>query len=176
MVEHPAPIVREPERIVVHSAPVWRDRADMILRVGVPQAPDGTLWFEQLWGRRVAPSRFELCCIPFAAYGYALGDTVEAPEEGPSAHTIARQVEGAGHAVLRAWLGDSQRETWDELQRLLGTRGLLWEFRKPSLVAIDLATPDDRRLVEEELREMEAAGRLQYEVGSQPFGSWGRPG
>jgi hypothetical protein len=161
--------ITNPSQIVVHEAPVWRDRADVVLRVPVPDAPDGKEWSEQLWARRVGDSRFEVCCIPVATYGYALGDVVEAPEEGPAAYTVSGVAEAAGHAVLRVWLAESSHETWDELQRLISAHGLLWEFRRPALVAVDLADPVDRGLVEAELHELEVAGRLRYEIGSAPY-------
>jgi len=129
--------VASAEHIVVHGSPVWGDRAKAVLRAVVPNPPDGEEWFEQLWAAPVSAGRYELCCIPFATYDYALGDVVEVGS-GEMEYAISGVAQPSGRVVLRVWLADSARETWDELQGLIRFRGLLFEFRKPALVAIDV--------------------------------------
>ena len=161
--------VLTPPHFVVHDEPVWRERANTVLRAIVPNPPNGEVWYEQLWARRVDAAQYELCCIPFSTYDYALGDIVEVGGSGESAYDIKRVGRGSGRAVLRAWLGSSQRTAWDELQGLIRFRGLLFEFRKPALVAIDVADEVSASEVEAELRKQQAAGLLSYERGSQGY-------
>ena len=151
---------------VVHDKPAWRDRSTSVIRAAIPDPPDGEKWFEQLWARKLDEFTYEVCCIPFATYDYALGDIVEVGPDGDSAYLVHRVVERSGRLVLRAWLADSARETWDALEGLLRFRRLQFEFRKPALVSIDVADQAAGTEVEEELRELEQAGRLRYERGS----------
>jgi hypothetical protein len=154
---------------VVHDKPAWRDRSTSVIRATVRNPPDGETWYEQLWARKIDDGRYELCCIPFATYDYALGDVVEVGPGGDSAYLIHGVVERSGRVVLRAWLADSTRETWDALQGMLRFRRLQFEFRKPALVAIDVADQEAAAEVEAELRELEKAGRLRYERGSDGY-------
>jgi len=157
--------VSVPEHIVVHDSPVWRDRARAVLRAVVPNPPDGEEWFEQLWAAPVSAGRYELCCIPFATYDYALGDVVEVGS-GEMEYTISRVAQPSGRVVLRVWLAGSDREAWDELQGLIRFRGLLFEFRKPALVALDVVDEVMAAEVEAELTKRQEAGLLTWERGS----------
>ena len=148
------------QRTVIHDAPVWRGRSDAVLRAAVPNAPDGGPWWEQLWAARVGGGCFELCCIPFATYDHALGDVVAVGGDSESEYAVQQVVRRSGRTVLRAWLADSEQTTWEDLQGLLRFRGLLYEFRKPALVAIDVSG-EDAMDVEGELRQREAAGLLR---------------
>jgi hypothetical protein len=151
---------------LTHDSAVWRERSTSVIRAEVQNPPDGEEWYEQLWARRIDAKRYELCCIPFATYDYALGDSVEVGPEGSSTHMVRGVVERSGRTVLRAWLADASPETWDELQGMLQFRHLLFEFRKPALVAIDIASREGQRDVEAELMKLERSGRLRYERAS----------
>ena len=123
---------------VVHDAPVWRDRSDTIIRARIPDPPDAGVWYEQLWAARIDDAQYEICCIPFSTYDFALGDVVTVGADGESQYVVDGLQRRSGHAVLRAWLAESEKGTWDALQELLRSRGLMFEFRKPALVAIDV--------------------------------------
>jgi len=71
--------------------------------------------------------------------------------------------------VLRAWLAESRQDTWDALQEPLHSFGLMFEFRKPALVAIDVPHAKAAESVEDELRRQQAAGLLTYERGSHGY-------
>lgn len=161
--------VRVTQHFVTHDNPVWRERSNSVVRATVPNPPDGEEWFEQLWARNIDGKRYEVCCVPFTTYDYALGDTVEVGPERTSTHLVRGLVERSGRAVLRAWLAEAPRETWDELQGILKFRRLLFEFRKPALVAIDIPSPEARVDIEDQLRRLEQAGRLKYERGSDGY-------
>jgi hypothetical protein len=156
-----------PLHFVVHDAPVWRDRSDTIIRARIPDPPDAAIWYEQLWAARIDESHYEVCCIPFATYDFALGDVVATGATAETQYLVEGLQRRSGRSVLRVWLANSERGTWDGLQELLRSLRLMFEFRKPALVAIDL--PDDQAAaaVEEGLRNQQAAGLLTYERGSQ---------
>lgn len=161
-------IMTSTRHTVVHDAPVWRDRASTVLWAAVPNSPDRQEWFEQLWAVPVSPGSYELCCIPFATYDYALGDVVEVGS-GDAEYTVKRLTQPSGRVVLRAWLADSDKATWEELQGLIRFRGLLFEFRKPALVAIDVVDETLAAGIEAELRKWQTEGRLRVERGSQGY-------
>jgi hypothetical protein len=103
---------------VVHSDPVWRERADFI--IGAPLHEEGRA--EQLWARRLdEPLLFEICCIPFFLYDVALGDVVQTD----ASSELARVVEPSGRFVFRAWFGDPfhpRQEIADQLDDIGGRR------------------------------------------------------
>jgi len=154
---------------IVHDAPVWRDRADTMLRARIPDPPDSGVWYEQLWAARIDESHFEICCIPFATYDFALGDVVAAGPAPEARYLVEGLQRRSGRSVLRAWLAESEPGTWETLQELLRSLGLMFEFRKPALVAIDI--PDDQAAasIEDEFRRQQAAGLLTYERGSEGY-------
>jgi hypothetical protein len=158
-----------PERVVTHENPVWRERSTSVIRGAIPDPPDSERWYEQLWARQIDELKYELCCIPFATYDFALGDIVEVGSSGDSKYTIHRVLERSGRHVLRVWLAGAQRATWDELQGLLRFRHLLLEFRKPALVAIDAPDGAAAEDLAAELTKMRRAGKLTYEKGSEGY-------
>ena len=158
-----------PDLVVVHDEPVGRKDADSVLRVEIPDSPDGLQRYEQLWAARIGDSRFRLRCIPFAAYGFSLGDIVEAPERGTHGYVIARVVEQSGRRVVRAWLGSSARSTWDQVEQLIQAHMLLREFRKPALLAIDVPGDESGDEIEAEIRQLADSGQLEYERGDLPY-------
>ena len=96
------------DNVATHKAPVWGSRANFIIRAdlsshGLPGR------FEQLWARKIGPTTFELCCVPFFAYGLALGDKVESNAD----FTIQKIVEKDGHKALRVAVAIDE-----ELERL----------------------------------------------------------
>jgi hypothetical protein len=84
--------------VAVHANPVWRSKANFIIRARVTDvSTEGD--FEQLWTRRIDEDRFEVCCIPFFLYGISLGDVVRA---GASDGYVMRSVIGrSGNGVAR---------------------------------------------------------------------------
>ena len=55
------------ERVpAVHAAPVWREKANFIIRALLPERDRS----EQLWARQIGDQRFEVCRIPFFMSGH----------------------------------------------------------------------------------------------------------
>ncbi|MEV0788115.1 hypothetical protein [Kribbella sp. NPDC050459] len=62
-------------RFIVHDDPVLRADSNYIAQIALaPFGFDDEV--EQVWLRRTADASATLCCIPFRAYGVALGDSV----------------------------------------------------------------------------------------------------
>lgn len=62
--------------VAVHSAPLWRERANFIFAAHQGMKEGKNEW-EQLWGQALASQRYIVCCIPFFLYDVALRDEVE---------------------------------------------------------------------------------------------------
>jgi hypothetical protein len=112
----------------VHRDPVWRERADFLIAVNLPEERRA----EQLFARRVDERRFELCCIPFFSYGLALGDVVETDDD----FNVIGVHEASGRKVLRVWFGEATIEP-SEITRELAERGAQMEWSSENLLAID---------------------------------------
>jgi Domain of unknown function (DUF4265) len=142
---------------VVHSDPVWRERADFI--IGAPLHEEGRA--EQLWARRLdEPLLFEICCIPFFLYDVALGDVVQTD----ASSELARVVEPSGRFVFRAWFGDPfhpRQEIADQLDDI----GALLEWSSTNLLAVDAADAHEAQVVADFLSDQEDRGHLKYETG-----------
>ncbi len=154
---------------VVHDRPVWRSRSTSVIRATIPSPPEDQAWFEQLWARKIDDHLYELCCIPFATYDYALGDILDVAPSGESTHLVHGVVEHSGRSVFRAWLAGADKATWDELEEILRFRRLKYEFRKPALVTIDVADDVVAHELEAELAKLQTEGRLRYEHGSHGY-------
>ncbi|WP_410791680.1 DUF4265 domain-containing protein [Kribbella sp. C-35] len=85
-------------KFIVHHEPALRADSNYIARIALaPFGFDGEA--EQVWLRRTAHGVGTMCCIPFRAYGVALGDTVHISPDGA---TVTQVVARSGRRVLRA--------------------------------------------------------------------------
>jgi Domain of unknown function (DUF4265) len=147
-----AEMAADDERIAVYREPVWRSEADFVLHVPTPDV-GGT---EQLWATQLHDDRFRICCIPFFAYGIALGDVIE---RDPLA-----VVERSGRTCFRAWFGYAtvpQEDTLRQIREL----GVLLERRSTNLIGVSSVSGAQTEALVSKLDAMEREGRLQYEVG-----------
>jgi hypothetical protein len=153
--------VLEREPAAHHETPAWRERADFLIGARLDEPGK----WEQLWSRQLAPTRFELCCIPFLASGLALGDVVETePLEGRE-FVIARVAQPSGRRTMRVWFVDTSVAE-DVAGRLAAVGALLeWRGSWSQLLALDAADDAMTHAIAEVLRPYEAAGRLNYETG-----------
>ncbi|MFJ8495930.1 DUF4265 domain-containing protein [Streptomyces sp. NPDC094038] len=124
---------------VSHEEPVWRGGTHFMAMVDLtPFDLPGML--EQLWLREAnGEGVYEICCIPFYAYGVALGDVIEKGGSG----SVDRVIEKSGRRVLRV-LFSEPRPVDDgrlALRRAVDSAGLLSEWNGDSHVAIDV--PDE---------------------------------
>ena len=121
--------------IVSHSTPAWRAKSNFLIRVdiadsGLPET------MEQLWTRRIGHLTFEVCCIPFFAYGLALGDTVQCNSE----LVLKQRLESGGHNTLRVAIAEfaSSHQIHEAIHGWVLATGLLHEWYSPGYLAIDL--------------------------------------
>ncbi len=116
--------------------------------------------FEQLWGRQVAPYRFELCCIPFFTFDMALGDVVETNED----FVVRSVVEPSGRFVFRVWFGATAHPR-DEIVSQLEELGALLEWSSVNLLAVDARDEAHAQEIADFLVVAEQRGELMYETG-----------
>jgi hypothetical protein len=153
----------EDDDIAVHLNPVRRERADFIIRAEIKE-PGVARDFEQLWARRLAGVRFEICCIPFFVYDLALGDEVEtAPHPD---YTVQRVVRASGRYTFRAWFGGpgdpGQREEAISALTALASEA---EWYSENLLALDAVDGVRAQALADLLAEHESRGALTYETG-----------
>ncbi|MFD8389880.1 DUF4265 domain-containing protein [Streptomyces sp. NPDC059680] len=121
---------------VSHESPAWRDEKNYMAMVDLaPFDLPGML--EQLWLREVGvEGSYEVCCIPFYAYGLALGDVVEKGES----ETVNRFVRKSGRRVLRVLFAEPRplMDSRSALRRAVDSAGLLSEWNGDRHVAIDV--------------------------------------
>ena len=148
---------------VVHLDPVGRADASYIGQVDL--APfDLAGQVEQVWLHELGDGAYALACIPFMAYGLALGNVVRLSHDGK----VAALVEARGHRALRLLLAgnpDSARlaRDVDEITACVAHAGLLSEWHGPRFVAVDIPPADHPENVYTVLRSIVDEGRGQWE-------------
>ena len=143
-----------------HPEPVWRDRADCLIKAKIDPEVGQLEYWEQLWARTLGHDEFEICCIPFFLYDVALGDVVQTD----ASYEFARVVEPSGRFVFRAWFGDSFHPR-QEIADQLGDIGALLEWSSTNLLAVDAADAQEAQVVADFLSYQEDRGHLKYETG-----------
>lgn len=150
-------------RIATHQEPVWRDRADYIIRVdladhGMPGSA------EQMWTRATSDGMYEICCIPFFTYGIALGDVVT--WDGDSGD--ASVVRPGGHRVIRAVFADRDvaEAEHERLHGALVAAGLPVEFSGSGYCAIDAEDEESVRAALTAIEPFQEAHGVSWEWGS----------
>lgn len=152
-------------QIAVHREPVWQARADFLVHCDLSH--DGMPGRrEQLWCRKISESTLEICCIPFFAYGLALGDCVEFRASRDGDLLVGRVTRPSGHWVLRIALSDDTRlETLHTaIHERLVLGGFLHEWHATGYVAVDLQSDDQERQLTSFLGPYFTAGRLVFEI------------
>ena len=154
---------KKKSKTIQHLDPVWRDKADYILRVRIPGSFSGftSLW-EQLWARKISDDLYEICCIPFFLYDVSLGDHVKTDRDD----CITEVVERSGHYTFRVWFGDSKDLTiCPNVLQAAHEMGCLLEFYNPNLLGIDASTLEMAEHISGYLLEKQQSGLLVYETG-----------
>jgi hypothetical protein len=126
----------EIDGIVYVSHPVPARRREQHLMAMVDLAPFGLEnKLEQLWLREVSEG-YEVCCIPFWAYGMALGDTVAVSEDNRVTCVIAK----SGRYVLRVMFAQPglSSEFRERLQAALTAAGLMYEWDGDRYIVLDI--------------------------------------
>ena len=158
-------VVADEADIATHAHPVWRERADYILQAdlaehGLPGR------YEQLWARRVEADRFELCCLPFFTYGYALGDIVALrAATGPFDRVLGSVVRPSSRGLLRvAFLTADGHE---DLHASLAASDRPHEWRSGGFVAIDIEGQVPKQLWTT-IEALASGGHVEWEWGRDP--------
>lgn len=150
---------QENDHIAVHSQPVWRDRTDFIFHAYCGSKNGRNEW-EQLWGKKVAPSCYVVCCIPFFVYDVALGDEVEIDTN----HVLKRVVNKSGQLTFRVWFGEQGAAIRKKMVLEMETMDLLMEWSSYNLLGLSVQQ-DRAQLLADYLQLRENEGLLKYETG-----------
>lgn len=148
-------------RIATHSNPITRSDPSFLVRVPVDDVSPPGAW-EQLWTRRLGVGEYELTCIPFFAYGMALGDVLQVDEE--QGHLVTGVRRTLGNGVLRIAVLDKNDVQWvhAQLHDLLGRLEYLHEWSAPGYVAIHLEAGSDHAALFDGVRQL--GDQVQSEI------------
>jgi hypothetical protein len=149
--------------VVVHDAPVWRDRSNFVISAALAEA-DTPHRFEQLFARQVGDDRFELCCIPFFLFDVALGDVVKTAPALGREFLLESVVVPSGRFVFRVWFGDAFHPR-GAIAEQLTELGALLEWGSANLLAVDAEDQEHAQVIADYLAEREREGALMYEAG-----------
>ena len=155
---------------IVHPDPVERRETSHIANVDL--APFGLAGqLEQVWLHDLGDGTYALACIPFMAYGLAVGDVVRLRDDG----RVAALVEARGRRVLRLMLVDDADQerlgrAVSEIEACIASARLLREWHGPRFVAVDVLPAEHPeavyavmgRIVEEGRGYWESAGACQF--------------
>ncbi|MEW2352546.1 DUF4265 domain-containing protein [Spirillospora sp. NPDC029432] len=157
--------------ICVHRDPVGRDRADFIIMCDLTGSRMPGRW-EQLWARTLDGGLYEICCVPFFAYGLSLGDEVSARSAPEFEWVVDSVVRPAPGTTLRAAFRDRDRETVRDGQREIVAAaeraGLPYEIHRFGYLAVHYPGPPATAELDEVLDPLAAEGILEKET-SRPL-------
>ncbi|MEU8777045.1 DUF4265 domain-containing protein [Streptomyces sp. NPDC048606] len=123
---------------VVHEHPVGRAATNHIARVDLaPFGLDDQV--EQLWLSTSDNGHHEVACVPFSAYGIALGDVVVLNDDDYVTEVVGR----SSHRTLRLLFAPDlppavRRKLADEIKTEVMAAGLLSEWNGAGFVAVDV--------------------------------------
>jgi hypothetical protein len=161
--------MKKAEKIAAHDFPVWREKADFIIaiRLGEELGIDDLIEWEQLWARKIDSDHFELCCVPFFAYGLALGDVVETIPQGSRKYVVDRVLTRSRHRTYRVFFQTLAR--WNEIIDEITSRGCTVEVRwaQSNLIAVDSPSDDSCERLESYLTELENQNEITWENGTK---------
>jgi hypothetical protein len=158
LVDHP---MTAEAKFSVHRDPVWRDRADFIINAKLPE--EGR--YEQLWARKITDDTFELCCVPFFLYGFALGDILQTCDMDGRNYVVNGVVTHSGRHVFRAHFPHPSAALTEIVERRLIEIGAEIEWSSATLVAIDARDRTIAEQIVDFLDERAEHGELLYETG-----------
>jgi hypothetical protein len=147
--------------VAVHNNPIWRDKANFIIRAYLEEKNSRSEW-EQLWAIRLGDRRFCIGCIPFFAFDLALGDEVETDEN----YVVQQVIKASGQYTFRVWFGNS---TYPEIKEEVLTHMVNFdvqvEWSSENLLAISACDSIKAQLVADYLYNQQSTGSLTYETG-----------
>lgn len=148
-------MTKDKDRVWQHLSPVWRGKADFIVRAAIR---DGG--YEQLWARRIDDTTFEICCIPFFVYDVALGDVVRTS----ATYDVEEVIESSGRGIFRIFFPVEALQNRQDVVTRLAALSALLEWSSTSLLAVDASSRADEA-VTDFLVEGAARGLFIYENG-----------
>lgn len=148
--------------IATHQAPVWKGKANYLIHVDL--ADHGLKGrMEQLWARQIANDEFELCCVPFFTYGFALGDILATRRSNDMDHIVSHVVRQSGRRLVRLWLKYASSAGTESVYEYLIKAAAFHEWSSEYLVAIDIS-PVESRDPERLLAFLEEGRRNNIEI------------
>jgi len=151
--------------IAQHELPVWADRADYLLQADLAEHGLPGL-YEQLWARDLGDGQYQLCCLPFFTYGYALGDVVRLRKAtGRYDHVLGPVTRPSDRSLLR--VAFVHRERHEDLHGPLAHSGRPHEWRSGGFVAIDIEG-DVPAALWASIEALASAGHVEWEGGKAP--------
>jgi Domain of unknown function (DUF4265) len=151
------------EHYYQHPWGVWRETANLVVHL-VTEDED-SITTEQIWLRQepeLPQDHAVLCCLPFFAYGYALGDIVQFDLES---FTVVRRVTPSGRSLLRVYFCQSEGGE-AIIQRLLLNGCANVERMSDSLACLDFESRSSVEKCWAILSQLEELGDLHLETGS----------
>jgi hypothetical protein len=152
-------------KLETHPDPAWRERGDITVTVLLDFSADpSNHYLEELWCRKIAEDRMELCCIPFFAYNVSLGDVMIVEPAAEGRYDIRGVDQRSGRFTFRVWSPDS---TAADLRKLLQEVRAIGCLTEPHPIrcgfAVDAESIEKRNTVEEILKRNQSPGHIQYE-------------
>lgn len=122
--------------------------------------------WEQLWAEKIEGDHFRLCCVPFFAYGLALGDVVATSSTVDSPFVVSSVVAESGHTTVRVALTkpEDSESLAQQLVDAAKTAGFIFEWYTATYLAIDSA-PGSSELqgLVDVLDSLSNVGLVEYE-------------
>lgn len=154
-------VFRTGDYVVVHNNPVWRDKANFIIRAYLEEKNSRNEW-EQLWAIRLGDRRFCIGCIPFFAFDLALGDEVETDDN----YVVQQVIKPSGQYTFRIWFGNTTYpEIKDEVLTHMDNLAAQVEWSSDNLLAISAHDAVQAQQVADYLHAQQITGSLTYETG-----------
>ncbi len=148
---------QEGDFVFTHEEPVWRERSNYIIHAFV-----GDTDYEQLFTKKIKPGLVELCCIPFFAYGMALGDFLEVDDK----NLIQKVAQRNGRFTFRIDLKVEHIPSRIMIGNKFFDSGWLVEGTGDDLISLDAPDEVEAQKIHDFLTEMVHAGYLEYEEGT----------
>lgn len=154
------------DKVITHDFPVWREKANFILAVRLidPDIPKQWKW-EQIWARQINENLFEICCVPFFAYGLALGDIINSKSSDDKQYIVNEIVKKSGHTTYRIWF--TITDNWNNIIEDITEIGCLVEVRweKSKLISVDAPDFETKEKLELYLTDLESREIAKCEIG-----------
>lgn len=157
---------RQDPFVHLNPIPAWQKKADSYIYASVPplaNAPNEECW-EQLWSRWLGNDKFEICCIPFFAYGFALRDEVIVNQD----HEIIRLHKPSGNLAVRIWFFEKTSDhDKEKMIAILSSNGNLMEWSSKNLLAVNSPSQADAQKILKILKGYLEKGLIACELGNR---------